>query len=57
MFGAFTIEYDHPRVLATAEGCPVDVVADYARLVELLSKHGPAMACRTHARWAKGCSS
>ena len=43
MFGAFTIEYDHPRVLATAEGCPVDVVADYARLVELLSTHGPAI--------------
>ena len=42
MFAAFTIEYYHPRVLATIEDWPVDVVAD-ARLVELLSKHGPAV--------------
>ena len=40
---AFTIEYYHPRVLATIEAWPVDVIADYARLVELLSKHGPAV--------------
>lgn len=39
----FTIEYDHPRVLATIEAWPVDVVADYARLVELLAAHGPAV--------------
>ncbi|MBI2799143.1 MAG: type II toxin-antitoxin system RelE/ParE family toxin [Gammaproteobacteria bacterium] len=30
----YEIEYFHPRV-------PVDVVADYARLVELLVDHGP----------------
>lgn len=40
---AFTIEYYHPPVLATIEDWPVDVVADYARLVELLSIHGPAI--------------
>ena len=40
---AFTIAYYHPRVLATIEDWPVAVVADYARLVELLSKHGPAV--------------
>jgi phage-related protein len=40
---AFTIEYYHPRVLATIEAWPVDVVANYARLVELLANHGPAI--------------
>lgn len=39
----FTIEYYHPRVLATIEAWPVDIVADYARLVELLANHGPAV--------------
>jgi phage-related protein len=40
---AFTIEYFHPRVLATIEAWPVDVVAAYAQLVELLANHGPAI--------------
>ena len=40
---AFTIEYYHPRVLATIEAWPVDILAGYARLVELLSNHGPAI--------------
>jgi phage-related protein len=30
-------------VLATIEGWPVEVVADYARHVELLSVHGPSI--------------
>jgi phage-related protein len=38
---AFQIEYFHPRVLEEIESWPVDVLADYARLVELLSEHGP----------------
>ena len=38
---AFQIEYFHPRVLAEIESWPVDVLADYARLAELLSEHGP----------------
>jgi phage-related protein len=38
---AYAIEYFHPRVLAEIESWPVDVLADYARLVELLIEHGP----------------
>ncbi|MDX5936849.1 type II toxin-antitoxin system RelE/ParE family toxin [Acidithiobacillus thiooxidans] len=38
---AFEIEYFHERVLAEIESWPVDVLADYARLVELLSEYGP----------------
>jgi phage-related protein len=38
---AFEIAYFHERVLAQIESWPVDVVADYARLVELLAEHGP----------------
>ena len=37
----YTIEYFHPRVLAEIEAWPADVLADYARLVELLMEHGP----------------
>jgi hypothetical protein len=33
---AFEIEYFRERVLAEIESWPVDVLADYARLVELL---------------------
>ncbi len=38
---AFAIEYFHGRVLAEIESWPVDIVADYARLMELLAQHGP----------------
>jgi phage-related protein len=37
----FTIEYYNPRVLAEVESWPPGVLADYARLVELLMEHGP----------------
>jgi len=40
---AFEIEYFHERVLAVVESLPVDVLADYARLVELLIDHGPSL--------------
>ena len=40
---AFEINYFHTRVLAEIESWPVDVVADYARLVELLIEHGPSL--------------
>ena len=40
---AFEIEYFHERVLAEVESWPVDVLADYARLVELLVEHGPSL--------------
>lgn len=38
---AFEINYFHERVLEDIESWPVDVLADYARLVELLIEHGP----------------
>ena len=37
----YSIEYFHVRVQAEIESWPVDVVADYARIVELLIEHGP----------------
>ena len=37
----YSIEYFHPRVLAEIESWPADIVADYARIVELLMEHGP----------------
>lgn len=37
----YEVEYFHPRVVAEIESWPVDVLADYARLVELLMTHGP----------------
>lgn len=37
------IDYFHPRVLTEIESWPVDVVADYARLVEMLAQHGPSL--------------
>src|SRR5690348_2058347 len=40
---AFEVEYFHQRVLAEIESWPVDVLADYARLVELLIEYGPAL--------------
>ena len=40
---AFEVEYFHPRVLSEIEGWSVDVLADYARLVELLIEYGPSL--------------
>ena len=37
----YSIEYFHPKVLAEIEAWPADIVADYARIVELLMEHGP----------------
>ena len=39
----FEINYFHARVLAEIESWPVDVVADYARLLELLIEHGTSL--------------
>lgn len=36
-----SVEYFHPKVLAEIEAWPVDILADYARLIELLMEHGP----------------
>ncbi len=38
---AFSIEYFHARVQSEIDAWPVDVLADYARIVELLIEHGP----------------
>ena len=40
---SFEIKYFHERVLHDIESWPVDVLADYARLVELLIEHGPSL--------------
>ena len=40
---AYEIEYYHSRVLATIDAWAVDMLADYARLVELLMEHGPSL--------------
>lgn len=40
---AFEISYFHARVLAEIESWPAEVLADYARLVELLMEHGPSL--------------
>ncbi len=39
----YQIEYFHPRVLSEIELRPIDVVADYTRLAELLAEHGPSL--------------
>jgi phage-related protein len=38
---AYTLDYFSPRVLETIESWPVEILADYAKLVELLLEHGP----------------
>ena len=40
---AYSIEYFHVRVQVEIETWPVDVVADYARIVELLIEYGPSL--------------
>ena len=37
---AYQIDYFHERVRSEIQGWPVDVLADYARLVELLAEYG-----------------
>jgi phage-related protein len=39
----FAIEYYNQRVLTEIESWPAGVLADYARLVELLMEHGPSL--------------
>lgn len=39
----YSIEYFHPRVLAEIESWPADLLADYARIAELLMEHGPML--------------
>jgi phage-related protein len=37
----FTIEYYHPRIKAEIEGWPGGILADFARIAELLMEFGP----------------
>jgi len=37
----YSIEYFHPKVLAEIEAWPVDVLADYTRIIELLVDFSP----------------
>ena len=37
----YTVEYFHPKVAGEIESWPVGILADYARLVELLMEFGP----------------
>ena len=39
----YTIEYFHTRVQAEIEGWPDGILADYARIVELLMEFGPIL--------------
>lgn len=45
----FSIQYYSKRVLAEIESWPAGVLADYAKIVELLAEHGPALGM-PHAR-------
>ena len=51
----FEIHYFHERVYAEVQSWPVDVLADYARLVELLTEPGQAFACHIHAPLVTVC--
>ncbi|MBK8132389.1 MAG: type II toxin-antitoxin system RelE/ParE family toxin [Gammaproteobacteria bacterium] len=37
----YKVEYYSAKVLAEIEAWPVDILADYAHLIELLMEHGP----------------
>jgi DNA-binding XRE family transcriptional regulator len=37
----YSLEYFHAKVLTTIEAWPADILADYARMVELVMEHGP----------------
>lgn len=39
----YAIQYFNDRVRADIESWPVDILADYARLVEMLTEYGPML--------------
>src|SRR6185437_652391 len=53
----YQVEYFHPRVLAEIESWPVDVLADYARLTELLAEYGPNLRLPHSRALGEGCLS
>ena len=46
---SFDIEYYNERLLTNIESWPVDILADYLQLVELLSEYGPMLGLQ-HSR-------
>jgi phage-related protein len=46
---SFSIEYFHAKVLDEIESWSADVLADYARLIELLTEHEPNLRL-SHSR-------
>jgi phage-related protein len=38
---AYEIEYFNPKIQASIEAWPAEILADYANLIELLLEHGP----------------
>jgi len=50
----FQLEYFHPRVLAEIESWPVDILADYAHLAELLIEFGPTLRLPHSRAMGKG---
>lgn len=50
----YEVEYFHARVEAEIEGWPVGILADYARLVELLAEFGPDLKMPHSRAMGKG---
>jgi phage-related protein len=51
---AYEVEYFNAKVLEQIEAWPVDLLADYARLTELLSEHGPELGMPHSKAMGKG---
>ena len=51
---AYEIVYFNAKVLEQIEAWPVGLLADYARLVELLSEHGPELGMPHSKAMGKG---
>lgn len=51
----YAVEYFHARVLKEIESWPVDILADYARLMELMMEHGPNLRLPHSRAMAKVC--
>mgnify|MGYP003591894515 CR=1 FL=1 len=50
----YTIEYFHPRIKAEIESWPDGVLADFARMIELLMEFGPNMRMPHSRAMGKG---
>ena len=50
----YSVEYFNRRVLEEIESWPVGILADYARLVELLMEFGPCSRCHIPAPLGDG---